>query len=250
MMTKAFIILFIIFNFFGTIYADEEVYIPSQLVDIEEPTETEQGAMKAFSTETQQSISESDLQIQANISQYIREKTGLNYFNEHFSESVIEKKERTWFFHYNYTYGQHSIDMHVGYDFKKDLILPQFSNVLFEAQEISFSKDDSINKATDLGLIEPFSTGLVYLSEEGILAWRIDRVHEPTMEERKNEEISGYIISAIDGELIKTLRYRIEVTDVSMPLATDEPQKEEKATETPIKKFIDFLKGFWRSIFN
>jgi len=88
-------------------------------------------------------------------------------------------------------------------------ILPQFSHVIKESQIISFSSSDAELKAGELSLPEPRKASLIYSGNGESLAWKIEWVHEPTMDEMLNESISGYIFRADNGDIIEETKFRI-----------------------------------------
>jgi hypothetical protein len=140
---------------------------------------------------------------------FIIDGVGEDYFNTYFSFNRTEKREFFTLVIYNFNYDDYSTEMFVAVS-KDGKIIPQFSHILKESQIISFDSKKATNKADDLILPTPRKISLIYSEKVNYLSWRIDWDHIPTIEERMNETISGYIFRGDNGDLVETLKFKIE----------------------------------------
>ncbi|MCK5630573.1 MAG: hypothetical protein KAI26_08180, partial [Nanoarchaeota archaeon] len=106
-------------------------------------------------------------------------------------------------------YGKYSTKMFVSISSDGN-VMPHISHIIDEPQNILFDEDKAIEKANQLNLETPRKLFLIYSDETEYLAWRMEWNHTPTIEERINETVSGYIFRADNGDIIKTLRFKIE----------------------------------------
>jgi restriction endonuclease Mrr len=89
-------------------------------------------------------------------------------------------------------------------------IIEEISHIIKTPQEIVFIDKSALDKASELGLGEPKTISLVYSDKKQTLAWRVDWEHTPTNEEINNKTISGYLLSASNGEVLDTFVYQID----------------------------------------
>jgi len=139
---------------------------------------------------------------------FIINNVGVEYYENHFIFKKIDEREFFKVVTYDFKYDDYSIDMFVAVS-TDGKILPQFSHVIKESQIISFSSSDAELKAGELSLPEPRKASLIYSGNGESLAWKIEWVHEPTMDEMLNESISGYIFRADNGDIIEETKFRI-----------------------------------------
>ncbi|MBL7169909.1 MAG: hypothetical protein ISS48_02740 [Candidatus Aenigmarchaeota archaeon] len=139
---------------------------------------------------------------------FIINNVGVEYFENHFIFKKIDEREFFKVVTYDFKYDDYSIDMFVAVS-TDGKILPQFSHIIKEPQIISFSSSDAELKAGELSLPEPRKTSLIYSGNGESLAWKIEWIHEPTMDEMLNESISGYIFRADNGDIIEETKFRI-----------------------------------------
>lgn len=141
---------------------------------------------------------------------FIIEKVGERYFNEHFEFKEIQERAFFTLVIYDFNYDKYTIEMFIAVTGDGE-ILPQFSHILKEPQIISFDERDAERTVDGLNLPKPRKIGLIYSEKERTLAWKVEWDQEPTLEERINGTRKGYILDVNDGEIIEELKFEIEV---------------------------------------
>ena len=184
------------------------VYTDLHLTNITEP-QNQEGNIKTFSATN--SV-DSDISIDKDTSQYIKDKVGESYFNEHFEYIGLDNRNLVYYAKYDFSYGSDKIEMRVAYDLNEKKVIPQLSYFITKPINIEFSKENALTKAEDLNLSDPKQVSLVYIQSEDTLAWKVIWDHEPTDEERANSALQGYVFDAVNGDLISTYNYHIEAT--------------------------------------
>lgn len=237
----------LLFNLSIVYSKDDVVSIPLKSMNITEPQKQVMSTKSLVMGIKTSSIESSDIKnIKEKVDGYIKENVGKNYFDKHFIIKSTKEEKDTICVDYEYVEGEDKADMHICYDTLKNRIIPQMSSSLETPQEILFKKPDAIRKAEDLSLHSPKDIKLVYYDGNKSLGWKILWEHEPTIEERRNNTVQGYIFSVVDGSILKTYKFHFEI---GVPNLSDKENiLEEKVKEEVniIKKIINFLSKIWK----
>ena len=176
---------------------------------------------------------------QEEVEVHLRENLGPGYYSTHFSYSETKIRGRMECIVYDYSYGSDSTEMTLCYDTSEGKIAAQMSSFISHPQEILFDKNSADLKATELGLPFPRDKTLIYFAPANTLAWKILWRHTPTKEERVNNVVEGFVISAADGSTLDTYNFHITMGPDLIP--SDSP---EVSLITKIISFMGLIRRF------
>ena len=168
---------------------------------------------------------------------YLIDNLGSAYFNTHFSYQETKIRGRMDCIVYEFTYGSDSTEMTVCYDTAEGKIAEQMSSVLTHPQSISFSKSSATSKAAELGLPSPKEAALIFYAPANSLAWKVLWDHTPTMQEKLDNGVEGYLISADDGSTLKTYNFQVSMG----PEPALEPPAQKPSFLSRLISFLKFL---------